>query len=101
MVPPFMFIISCLYFFPKYCKYVVVPGVYHDNWNSFSITFFANKHEYAINKEWRQEAISFRLQKETSCLSNLEHFGFKFQRSYIMATTTFPVPVIVFTNCFA
>ena len=60
---------------------------------------------YIINKEWRQEAILFRLQKETSCLRNLEQclkkFGFKFKRFYIMAATTIPVPSIGFNNCFA
>ena len=54
MIPPFMFIIFCLLFFcflmflflPKYCKYVMVPGVSYGTWNSLSVTLFANKHDY-------------------------------------------------------
>ena len=51
-----------------YCKYVIVLGVSYGTWNSPSVIFLANKHNYTINKEWLQEAISFRLQKEISCL---------------------------------
>ena len=69
-----------------------------------SITLFANKLDNTTNKEWWKEAISFRMQKENSCLSNLEqglkYFGVKFQWFYIMAVTTIPVPDIGFSNCF-
>ena len=44
----------------------------YGTWNSLSVTLFANKHDDIITNEWRQKAISFRLQKETSCLSNLD-----------------------------
>ena len=57
-----------------------------------------------IFKGWRQEANWVRLQKETSCLSNLEQclkiFGFKFQQFYKMIATTIPVPSIGFFNFF-
>ena len=90
--------------FPTYCKYVIVSGVTYGTWNSLSKALFANKHNYAINKEWREEAVSFRLQKETNCLSNLEqcfkNYGLQFQQFYIMATTTIPLLGIGFSNCF-
>ena len=109
-VPPFMFIIFRLLvlcilkfvFFPKYCKYILVPSVSYGTWNSISVNLFANKHDYTINKEWRQGAISFRLQKEISCLSNLDGavLGFKFKRFYITAATFISVSSIGFSNCF-
>ena len=112
MAPPSMFFIFCLLllcflkvaFFPTYCKYVIVSGVSYGTWNSLSIAFFANKHDYGINKEWQEEAVSFRLQKEINCLSNLEqyfkNYGLRFQQFYIMATTTIPLLGIGFSNCF-
>ena len=54
-----LFLKFCI--FPKYCKYVVVPGVSYGTW--YSVTLFANGHNCAI---------SLRLRKETSCLSNLD-----------------------------
>ena len=70
----FIFIIFCLLFFrslkcsffPKYYKYVIVRGISYGTWNSPSVTFLANIHDYPTNKEWRQEATLFRLPKETS-----------------------------------
>ena len=61
-----MFIKFCLFsycflkfvFFRKCCKYVIVPGVSYGTWNSPFVTFFANKHDYTINKKWRQETTS-------------------------------------------
>ena len=107
IIAPYLLLVISSFF--KVCIFfpstnVIVPCVSYGTWNSISITLFVNKHDYTINKEWRQEAISFRLQKETSSLNNLEqclkHFGFKFQRFYIMAAFTFPVPGIGFSNCF-
>ena len=65
----FMFIIFCLSFlrFLKYSKYFIVSDVFYGAWNSSSANFFANKHDYTFNKEWRQEVTSFQLQKETRC----------------------------------
>ena len=54
-----LFLKFCI--FPKYCKYVIEPGVSYGTW--YSVTLFGNRHHYAI---------CFRLQKETSCLSNLD-----------------------------
>ena len=99
MVPLFMLIIFCLLFF-YFLKFIFfsqflqircsIPGVCYGTWNSLSRTLFANKHDQSI----QQEAISFRLKKETSCLSNLEEYlkkiCFNFQRFYIMAATTIP-----------
>ena len=48
---------------PKYCKFVLVPGLSYGTWNSLLVTAFANKHDYIINNEWRQETTSFRLQE--------------------------------------
>ena len=50
-------------FFPLYTKYVIIPGVSYSTWDSASVTLFANKHDYAITKEWGEEATTFRLQK--------------------------------------
>ena len=63
----YLLLVSSL-FFPRNCNYVIVQGMSYDAWNSPSVTFFANKHDYTINKELRQEVTLFRLQKETSCL---------------------------------
>ena len=83
MVRPFMFIILCLLFlcFLKFKFFLKELQVCYStrwilrylefSWSSHSL-FFVNKHDYTINKEWRQEAISFRLQKETDCLRNLD-----------------------------
>ena len=55
-------------FFPKHCKYVIVPDISYGTWDSLSVTFFANKHDCITNKEWQQEATLFKLQEKTSCL---------------------------------
>ena len=71
LTPPFCLLFACFLqfvFFSKYFKYVVLLGVSYRTWNSTSVTFFANKDDYSINKEWRQKMTLFRLQKETSCL---------------------------------
>ena len=71
MVYPFMFVIFFLLFlcFLRFVFFSQVLQVYRCmQVNSPSVTLFANKHGYTINKEWRQEATLFRLQKETSCL---------------------------------
>ena len=47
----------------NYYKYVIVPGIFYGTWNSPLGNFFANKYGYTINKGWRQEVPSFRLQK--------------------------------------
>ena len=36
---------------PTHWKYVIVPVVFCNTWNSPSGTFFANKRDYVINKE--------------------------------------------------
>ena len=74
MVPSFMFIIFCLLFlcflkfefFFKHSINVIEAGASYATWNSSSVTFFANKHDHTINKEWWQEATLFGLQKETN-----------------------------------
>ena len=71
LTPPFCLLFACFLqfvFFSKYFKYVVLLGVSYRTWNSTLVTFFANKDDYSINKEWRQKMTLFRLQKETSCL---------------------------------
>ena len=55
---------------------------------TFLITLLAINHGYTVNKEWRQEVILSRLQKETSCVKvNLDGTMLKkfwFQPSAIM-----------------
>ena len=68
----FTFIIFCqlclcflnFAFSPKYWKYVTVSGVSYCTWNSPSVIFLANIHNYTINKDWRQKTTLFRIQKE-------------------------------------
>ena len=39
----------------------MVPHVSYGTWNSPSVTFLANEHDYTINKEWRKEVTLFSL----------------------------------------